>query len=96
MHITHLRELATSILGLSHEDHDMMKYLENEIRNLCRSILRDCCIEMANSKEDMKWASSINLIHILVANRIISKEVSQQYRAMFLSAENVVKHGASL
>ena len=91
MHITHLRELATSILGLSHEDHDMMKYLENEIRNLCRSILRDCYIEMANSKEEMKWASSIDLIHIFVANRIISKEVSQQYRAMFSSAENVVK-----
>ena len=91
MHITHLRELATSILGLSHEDHDMMKYLENEIRNLCRSILRDCCIEMANSKEEMKWASSIDLTNILVANRIISNEVSQQYRAMFSSAENVVK-----
>ena len=92
MHITHLRELATSILGLNHEDRDMMKYLENEIRNLCRSILRDCCIEIANSKEDMKWASSIeNHTNILVTKGIVSNEVSQRYKAMFSSAENVVK-----
>lgn len=92
MHITHLRELAYSIRSLNHGDHDVMKYVEDEIRNQCRSILRDCCIEMANSTEDMKWASSIeNHTDVLVTRGIVSDEVSQQFKAMSSSADNVVK-----
>ena len=87
MHITHLRELATTIAGLQHDDDDMIKHLDNEIRDLCRSALRDCCIEMANIKEDLEWATSTeNYADILVTHRQISKEVSKLYKQMRFSS----------
>ncbi|KAL9970576.1 hypothetical protein ACROYT_G022977 [Oculina patagonica] len=46
MHINHLRELAFEIQGLNHEDPHLMEYFTNQIRTLCDSILKDCCIEM--------------------------------------------------
>lgn len=76
MYIIYLRELVILIFCLNYEDCDMMKYLENEIRNLCRFILRDCCIEIVNLKEDMKWVSFIeNYINIFVIKGIVFNEV---------------------
>ena len=46
MHINHLRELAFEIQGLNHEDPHLTEYFTNQIRTLCDSILKDCCIEM--------------------------------------------------
>ena len=46
MHINHLRELTMDILGLKRSDHHLMEYFTKEIRNLCDSIIKDCCIEM--------------------------------------------------
>ena len=58
MHIEHLRELAVTIVGLQNTDTNMTKYLGRKIKTLCSSILRDCCIEMATSKEDLDLATS--------------------------------------
>ena len=46
IHINHLRELAFEIQGLNHDDPHLMEYFTNQIRTLCDSILKDCCIEM--------------------------------------------------
>ncbi|XP_022786989.1 uncharacterized protein LOC111327144 isoform X2 [Stylophora pistillata] len=81
MHIRHLRELATRIDRLEHNDVDMEIYLIKEIKYLCGSVFRDCCIEMANSKGDLEFAASTeNHSEILATHDRISKEVSSQYR----------------
>ena len=46
MHINHLRELAFEIQSLNREDPHLTEYFTNQIRTLCDSILKDCCIEM--------------------------------------------------
>ena len=86
MHITHLRELATTIDRLEHKDRDMMEHLSSEIKHLCGSIFRDCCIEMANSRRDLEWATSTeNHSDVLVTHGRISQEVSRQYEEIRLS-----------
>ena len=98
MYITHLRELASTIEGLTHTDHDLMKYLGNEITYLCRSVFRDCCLEMANTKEDLEWATSTeNHTDILATHRRISKEVSKLYKQMrFFSEESITVNFLSI
>ena len=91
MHISHLRELAGTILGLQHKDPNMMKYLGIEIKKLCNSILKDCCIEMATSKEDLDLATSMeNCESLLVIHRQISKNVAERYAQMCLSREESI------
>ena len=58
MHIEHLRELTVTIVGLLNKDPSKTKYLGLQIKTLCSSILRDCCIEMATSKRDLDLATS--------------------------------------
>ena len=91
MYIKHLRELATTIEGLRHKDHDQMKYLDNEIEYLCRSVFRDCCIEMANTKKDLEWATSTeNQTDFLVSKGRISEKVSKLYKKMSSSFEESI------
>ncbi|KAJ7393463.1 hypothetical protein OS493_006442 [Desmophyllum pertusum] len=45
-------ELAVTVVGLQHNDPHTMKYLGHEIKILCKAVLRDCGIEMANSMMD--------------------------------------------
>ena len=83
MHIDHLRELAAKIVSLQHKDLNMMKYFGNEIKVLCKSILRDCCIEMATSKEDLDWATSAeNHGSVLLIHKRISQNVAEKYDQM--------------
>ena len=91
MHIEHLRELAVTIVGLQHKDTNMMKYLGQEIKKLCNSILRDCCIEMATSKEDLDLATSTeNLADLLKSHRQIPADVAKKYYCMCLSPEESI------
>lgn len=46
MHINHLRELAFKIESRNRDDPHLMEYFTDEIRTLCDSILKDCCIEL--------------------------------------------------
>ena len=46
MHINHLRELAFKIESQNRDDPHLMEYFTDEIRTLCDSILKDCCIEL--------------------------------------------------
>ena len=86
MHIEHLRKLAVTIAGLQHKDTNMMKHLGQEIKKLCNSILRDCCIEMATSKEDLDLATSTeNCAGLLEVHRQIPEDVAKKYKEMCLS-----------
>ena len=88
MHIEHLRELAVKITGLQHKEPNMMKYLGHEIKKLCNSIFRDCCIEMATSKEDLELATSTeNCASLLEVHRQIPENVAKKYKHMCLSPE---------
>ena len=95
MHIEHLRELAVTIVGLQHKDPNMIKYLGIEINKLCKSVLRDCCIEMANSKEELDLATSTEnyCASVLEMNRQISKDVAMKYRQMCRSCEESITDG---
>ena len=92
MHIEHLRELAVTILRLQHKDPNMMKYLGIQIKTLCKSVLKDCCIEMATSKEDWDLATSTEsyCAMLLEIHRQISKDVAMKYRKMCLSPEESI------
>ena len=91
MHIEHVRELAVTILGLQNEDPHMMKYLGIEIKKLCNLVFRDCCIEMATSKEDLDLATSTeNCASLLVIHRQIPKDVAERYAQMCLSSEESI------
>lgn len=58
MHIRHLRELAVKIRELKIENADLMRYFTGKIKSLCETILRDCCIELTSSPEEVEWAAS--------------------------------------
>ena len=92
MHIEHLRELAVTIVGLQHKDPNMIKYLGIEINKLCKSVLKDCCIEMATSKEELDLATSTEnyCACVLEMNRHISKDVAIKYGQMCRSREESI------
>ena len=91
MHIEHLREIAVAIVGLQHKDANMMKSLGREIKELCNSILRDCCIEIATSKGDLDLATSTeNCAVLLEVRRKIPEDVGKKYKHMCLSPEESI------
>ena len=91
MHIEHLRELAVTIVGLQHKEPNMMKHLGQKIKKLCNSILRDCCIEMATSKEDLDLAiSTENCASLLEVHRQIPEDVAKKYKHMCLCPEESI------
>ena len=91
MHIEHLRELVGTIVGLQHKEPNMMKHLGQKINKLCNSILRDCCIEMATSKEDLDLAiSTENCASLLEVHRQIPEDVAKKYKQMCLSPEESI------
>ncbi|KAL9967459.1 hypothetical protein ACROYT_G025681 [Oculina patagonica] len=88
MHIEHLRELAVTIVGLQHKEPNMMKYLGHEIKTLCNSVLRDCCIEIATSKEDLDLATSTeNWASLLEMHKLISEDAAKKCKRMCSSPE---------
>ena len=87
MHIEHLRELAVTIVGLLNKDPSKTKYLGLQIKTLCSSILRDCCIEMATSKKDLDLAASTeNCARLLESYRQIRQIPGEQLR-MYISTD---------
>lgn len=91
MHIDHLRELAVTIVGLQHTDPSMTKYLRNEIKTLCSSILRDCCIELATSKEDLELATSTeNCTSLLESYRQIPGDVAKKCKRLCITPEESI------
>ena len=90
MHVRHLRELATKISGLQQENSDLAKNLECKIQNLCKSIFRDCCIELEHLSDKIeRAASSINHIDYLEMNGALTKDVALIYKRICSSATGV-------
>ena len=91
MHIERLRELAVTIMGLQNKDRNMTKYLGHEIKTLCSSIFRDCCIEMATTKEDLDLASSTeNCASLLEIYKQIPGEIAKKCKLLFINLEESI------
>ena len=58
MHVKHLRKVANKILGLKFPNADLQKYFIRKIQNLCKTVLRDCCIELEVSAYNVEGAAS--------------------------------------
>ena len=81
MHVRHLRELAAKISGLKHENSDLAKNLKCKIQTLCKSIFRDCCIELELLSDQIKRAaSSTNHVDYLEMHGALPKDVSLIYQ----------------
>ena len=58
MHIRHLRKLAAKILGFQCTNVDSQNYFIRNIHDLCKSVFRDCCIELEVSADSVERAAS--------------------------------------
>ena len=91
MHVRHLRDLATKIVGLQHENADLTKHFSNKIQSLCKSVLRDCCIELEDSTKGVdRAASSPNHVDYLEMRRPTPKEVVRNYQQMCSSSAECI------
>ena len=58
MHIRHLRGLATKILDSQDMDTNLKNYYIRQVQDLCKSVFRDCCIELEVSADNVERAAS--------------------------------------
>ena len=58
MHIRHLRKLAAKILDLQCTNAELQSYFIRNIQDLCKSVFRDCCIELEDSADRVERAAS--------------------------------------
>ena len=81
MHVRHLRELASKISGLHSSDDDFIKYFSCCIQNVCKAILRDCCIELQDSAEGVEAAASTaDHVRYLLNYRSIPSDIAKKYQ----------------
>ena len=81
MHVRHLRELAAKISGLKHENPDLAKNLKCKIQTLCKSMFRDCCIELEHLSDKIKRAaSSTNHVDYLEMHGALPRDVALIYQ----------------
>ena len=85
MHIRHLRKVATKILGLQYMHADSQNYFIRKIQNLCKSVFRDCCIELEESADNVeRAAASTNHAQYLIQsidNRCpLPQEIKKRYQ----------------
>lgn len=91
MHIRHLRELAVKIRELKIEDVDLMRYFSSKIESLCKTILTDCCIQLARSVEEAeRAASSEDHADYLQVYRKISHDTASRYQQMCSSSKESI------
>ena len=58
MYIRHVRRLARKISGLQCVNADSQSYFIHKIQALCKSVFRDCCIELESSSDDVERAAA--------------------------------------
>ena len=91
MHIRHLRELGVKIQELKREDVDLMRYFTDKIKSLCKTILTDCCIQLARSaKEAERAASSEEHANYLDVCQKISHDTASKYQQMCSSTKEPI------
>ena len=86
MHVRHLREYAAKISGLQRTDANLMKYFAGQIQSLCKTLLRDCCIELETSAEGVeRAASSSNYVRYMEIHRPVPEDIKERYPEIFSS-----------
>ena len=95
MHIRHLRKLATKISGLQNMNADSVNYFVRKIQTLCKAVLRDCCIELESSIEDVYRAASSKsyaefLIHSIEIHRPLPDDIRKKYQQVCSSSEKSI------
>ena len=58
MHIRHLRKVSAKILGSRNMDTHLRNHFIRKVQNLCKSLFRDCCIELEVSSDNVERAAS--------------------------------------
>ena len=97
MHIRQLRKVATKILGLQYMHADSQNYFIRKIQSLCKSVFRDCCIELEVSADNVeRAASSTNhaqyLIQSIDNHCPLPQEMKKRYQEVCsLSEESTIK-----
>ncbi|KAJ7370046.1 hypothetical protein OS493_034489 [Desmophyllum pertusum] len=94
MHIRNLRELAVKISDLKIKNAELTTYFCGKIQDLCETVLRDCCIELESSVEDVgRVASYQSYGKYLEIYPQISKDTASKYEQMSSSSEeSMAKH----
>ena len=65
-----------------------MRYFTGKIKSLCETILRDCCIELTSSPEEVEWAaSSEDHTNYLEDYQKISQDTASKYQQMRSSSQ---------
>ena len=91
MHIRHLRELAIKISDLKTKNAELIEYFSGKVQTLCDGVLRDCCIQVENSVEDVeRGASSEDYVNYLEVHMKVSPETVSKYQRMCSSSEESI------
>ena len=92
MHVRHLREYAAKISGLQRTDANLMKYFAGQIQSLCKTLLRDCCIELETSAEGVeRAASSSSYVHYMEIHRPVPEDIKERHPEIFSSPKESTK-----
>ena len=95
MHIRHLRKVATKISGLQCVNTDSVNYFVHKIQTLCKSVLRDCCIELEGSIEDVDGKASSKkyaefVIHSTGVYRPLPEDIARKYQQVCSLSEKAI------
>lgn len=93
MHIRNLRELAAKVSGFQCTNFDLMKYSAWRIQTLVKTVLKDCCIELEDSAEEIdRAASSTNHFDYLKIRRPTPEDIARKYQVICSpSEESIIK-----
>ena len=94
MHVRHLREFATKLSrSLQCENTELTKYFCCKTQTLCRTVLRDCCIELEGSAEGVEAAASCTShVGFLQIHRPIPRDIAGKFRLICSSSKEFSIH----
>ena len=89
MHIRHVRELSTKIIHCKNAE--FLKHLAFRISTLCKTVLRDCCIQLEGCESGVERAASAkNHAVYLEIHRAIPKDIAWKYQQLCSSSEESI------
>lgn len=91
MHIRHVKELSTKITHCKNVE--SMKYFVFKISTLCKTVLRDCCIQLEGCESGIERAAlAKNHAVYLEIHRAIPKDIAGKYQQLCSSSkESIIK-----
>ena len=89
MHIRHVRELSTKIIHCKNAK--FMKHFAFRISTLCKTVLRDCCIQLEGCESGVERAASAKKhAGYLEIHRAIPKDIALKYQQLCSSSEESI------